>query len=214
MSVIATFNLDSEGFPLGESIGDQSSARIEIERVVPAREEQFPFVFVWEHTDYAAFERTTRSQPEIQSVTLLETFDDGRLYKLDWAEGLCPLVSEIVDNEGMILSATGTPTTWMFELRFPDHGNVSSFFREVADESTVDLSLKSLVREVDFESSDRAVLTPKQHRALETAFQMGYFEVPRKAHLDDVADALDLSSSATSALLRRGCNHVFEREFN
>jgi len=213
MSVIATFGVDSRGFPLGETIEGQSTAQIELERVVPTREEQFPFVFVWDHTDYEEFERTTRSLPEIESVTLLETFDDGRLYRLDWAQGLCPLVSELINNEGMILSAVGTPTAWVFELRFSEHRNVSSFFREVAAESAVDISLKSLVREVDFESNAKMVLTPKQHRALETAFEMGYFEVPRKAHLDDVAEAIGLSPSATSALLRRGCKHVFEREF-
>ena len=213
MSVIATFVISSDSFPLGHAIEQQSSAEIEIERVVPMRQEQFPYIFVWNHTDFEAFERTTRELPEIESVSLLEAFDDGRLYTLSWHDKQCPVISELVDNDGVLLSATGDPTAWVFEIRFPAHENASAFFQDVTDCGAVEISLKSIVREVDFESVEKGILTDKQEHALETAFEMGYFRIPREAHLDDVADQLGVSPSSASALLRRGCHRLFEHKF-
>jgi len=214
MSVIATFVATADSFPLGNCIENQPSAEIEIERIVPMRQKTFPFIFVWDHTDFEEFERRTEAISEIKRIARLETFTDGRLYKLTWKEDLSPLITEIIDNDGTILSARGDTTTWRFELRFPDHANVSQFFRDVIDESEIDLRLKSLVQEVTYQSTDKgSVLTPKQKGALETALELGYYDVPREAHLDEVAEALDISPSAASTLLRRGCQQFFSHHF-
>jgi len=214
MSVIATFVVTAESFPLGSCIETQPSAEIEIERIVPMREKTFPFVFVWDHTDFDEFERTARSVPEIERIEQLETFTDGRLYKLTWEDSVSPLVTEIIDNEGTILEAKGDTTRWRFELRFPDHTDVSQFFQDVTGDSDIDLRLKSLVQEVTYQSSeDTSVLTPKQQNAIQTALELGYYDVPREAYLEDVAEALDISPSATSSLLRRGCQQFFGYHF-
>lgn len=45
---------------------------------------------------------------------------------------------------------------------------------------------------------DRSKLTDRQLEVLETAFQMGYFERPRRANATEVAAALDINSSTFS----------------
>ena len=52
--------------------------------------------------------------------------------------------------------------------------------------------------------SDRWGVTPAQADALRTAFEMGYFAVPRDADASDVAAALGVSKSAFLERLRRG----------
>lgn len=47
------------------------------------------------------------------------------------------------------------------------------------------------------------VLTSRQEHALARAAALGYFNVPRRIQLDDLADRLDTSPSALSELLRR-----------
>lgn len=214
MSVIATFSTASDSFPLGKTIENQPSAEIEIERIVPMRQRTFPFIFVWDHTDFEQFEETMEEITEIELAKRLETFENGRLYKITWTEDKSPLISEIVNNSGTILLAEGNTDSWRFEIRFPEHANVSVFFQEVTSNSAVDLELESLVQEVSFYSTtETSVVTPKQEEALKTALKLGYYDVPRGAHLDDVAEALAISPSATSALLRRGCSRYFEHEF-
>jgi len=215
MSVIATFVVAADSFPLGSCIETQPSAKIEIERIVPMRQQTFPFIFVWDHTDFAAFERTARSIPEVELIEELDTFDDGRLYKIDWKADCSPLITELVDNDGTILAAEGDTTAWQFELRFPAHPNVSEFFQDVTADSEIDIRLQSLVQEVAYQSTDgESLLTEKQHRALETAVELGYYDVPRKAHLDDVAAALDIAPSSASTLLRRGCRQFFSQQLD
>jgi predicted DNA binding protein len=51
--------------------------------------------------------------------------------------------------------------------------------------------------------SGRADVTPRQQEALEAALDAGYYEVPRRASVSDVAGALDCATSTAGELLRR-----------
>lgn len=46
-------------------------------------------------------------------------------------------------------------------------------------------------------------LTDRQHEALRTAYELGYFDIPRQASLEDVAERLGISASSVSERLRR-----------
>lgn len=51
-------------------------------------------------------------------------------------------------------------------------------------------------------------LTDRQFAVLATAVEKGYFEVPRRATLDDVAAEFGLEKSTVSEHLRRGTQHI------
>jgi hypothetical protein len=53
-------------------------------------------------------------------------------------------------------------------------------------------------------------LTATQIETIETAYEMGYFEVPREAAATDIADALGVSQSTFSERLRTAQHRVFE----
>lgn len=53
-------------------------------------------------------------------------------------------------------------------------------------------------------------LTDPQREALRTAYELGYFAVPRQASLADVADHLDVSASSASERLRRAQTTLVE----
>lgn len=57
-------------------------------------------------------------------------------------------------------------------------------------------------------------LTPAQESALETAFDMGYFSVPRKATAGEVAAELGIGKSAFLERLRRGQTALFTQLFS
>ncbi len=54
-------------------------------------------------------------------------------------------------------------------------------------------------------------LTDRQLEALRTAVELGYYEVPRRATLADVADALGCAESSASVLVRRAEGSVLSR---
>ncbi|MCI4369074.1 MAG: helix-turn-helix domain-containing protein [Thermoplasmata archaeon] len=54
-------------------------------------------------------------------------------------------------------------------------------------------------------------LTTRQERAVDAAFQMGYFDHPRRVGLREVAKALGVSRSTALELIRRGLTKVLAR---
>jgi predicted DNA binding protein len=43
-----------------------------------------------------------------------------------------------------------------------------------------------------------------------TAFETGYWKIPRESHLEDIADRIGISDQAISERLRRGCSSLVE----
>jgi len=213
MSIIAAFSAPANSLSLGQCIENQPNAEIEIERVVPMRQGTFPYIFVWNCTNYELFEETAKSLPEVTALSIVENFDDGRLYKLEWDKQEHKLISSVVRNDGVLLFARGDNVKWRFEFRFPTRANVSQFFTDISDD-LIELELTSLFEEVEFQSmEDESLLTSKQEHALKTALEMRYFNTPRDASLGDVATELNISSSACSVLLRRGHKQLLNKRF-
>ncbi|WP_336135646.1 helix-turn-helix domain-containing protein [Natronomonas amylolytica] len=71
--------------------------------------------------------------------------------------------------------------------------------------------ISPLGEEADDGISTRWNLTPTQAEALQTAHEMGYFDVPKRATAEEVADAIDISKTAFLERLRRGQSELFDR---
>jgi hypothetical protein len=82
--------------------------------------------------------------------------------------------------------------------RFPD-ANIKRFVRAPAGECPADAVFV-----------DRSRLTPRQLEVLETAYEMGYFERPRRANATEVADALDIAPATFSEHLASAQAKVLE----
>lgn len=53
-------------------------------------------------------------------------------------------------------------------------------------------------------------LTDRQYEALRTAYELGYFNIPRQASLEEVAAELDISASSVSERLRRAQTQLIQ----
>lgn len=58
---------------------------------------------------------------------------------------------------------------------------------------------------------EESTLSPQQRDALLTAYRQGYFEVPRRTTLSELADTVEISDSALSQRLRRGTGALVEQ---
>ena len=56
-------------------------------------------------------------------------------------------------------------------------------------------------------------LTAKQYKILKTAYEMGYFDKKRKVNLRDIANAMDISTSAVHKHLHDGISKIVEMYF-
>jgi len=80
----------------------------------------------------------------------------------------------------------------------------SAFWQQNAD-----FQLSRLTRDGESEPPGDG-LTDQQHEALRTAYELGYFEIPRRASLQEVAAELDISASSVSERLRRAQTRLIE----
>jgi len=55
-------------------------------------------------------------------------------------------------------------------------------------------------------------LTEKQREALEAAYAVGYYDVPKTGQLADIARELDLTQQAVSERLRRGISAMLAED--
>lgn len=108
-------------------------------------------------------------------------------------------------------------------IRFDDEAAMDMTI--VGDGSDIHDTIESVPPEVDVTvkeigSYDRrggtlaGTLTDRQLAAAETALRLGYYEVPRDATLEEIADALDCAESTASVLLRRAERDLLSRVFN
>lgn len=102
-----------------------------------------------------------------------------------------------------------TPTGWIQGGRFADRAAFDEL-REYWQRNADSFTLRRLT-DADREEAPASGLTDSQREALRTAHEMGYFDVPRRASLDDVAAELGISASALSERLRRAQSTLVER---
>lgn len=93
-------------------------------------------------------------------------------------------------DEGLIITASGS---WE---------SLQRTFFDVDEE----LEILSMNEFAPYEKSAIQQLTERQYEALMTAQQIGYYEIPREASLEDVSDSLGCAQSTANQLLRRAEN--------
>src|SRR6056297_1573812 len=117
MSVITEIRVPSDDFELGQILSLEQASAVELETLVPSGDVTVPLFWVYEPVE-TGFLDTVERYPTVNSVTEVDVFEDRTLFRLDWDASQDHLFQCILDNEGQILSATGTPEGWDFEVRF------------------------------------------------------------------------------------------------
>lgn len=110
-------------------------------------------------------------------------------------------------------SVTITSDGWYIKQQFANRDEFISY-RKFWRGMDMDFSFR-LDRLYDSHSTDAELIgvSDKQREALLTAYEMGYFSVPQRVSLDDVAAALDISRSALAERLHRAETHLIEHFF-
>lgn len=148
-----------------------------------------------------------RESPLIEDCTLLGETGDGSVYQLTWDETLPGLIEHVRETDGAILSAIAVDDTWTVELRFPDRVTAAHFYSHY-DDPDHPITIRSTSSSGTAQQARRDLLTAEQRDALGRAIDAGYFDVPRKTTLVELARELDVSDTAVSQRLRRGLSSI------
>lgn len=209
MSVIATVEVPAREFALGAALGSNPGTGVRVERVVPLGDAVLPYVWVSDDAveDLAA---SLRSEAAVESVRVVDEVNDEALVRVDWTADLDGLLGVIAHSDALILEAVGGDDAWRFQLRFPDHADLTEFYRQCTQRE-VHLDLRSVHNPgPPTDVSLGLVLSDVQRETLAHALEAGYFDVPRDTNLVELAAEADVSDTAMSQRLRRGIKTLLE----
>lgn len=210
MGVIAEFTFRHPGLPLTSAL-EESGVQLDVEQAVAADPDE-PVLFVWASDgDLDDFEAAVADDPTVDDVTLVEDAGDRRLYRVAVSDETPVPLYPIDDRmEASRLDVSSSADGVDARLRFPDRKSLSAFQPRV-EARGVDVTLRGVYSDTEAAPGDEYGLSAKQREALLTAAELGYYDVPRRASLADVADELGISPQAVSERLRRGVE-TFVRE--
>lgn len=169
-------------------------------------------ILFWvEGDDLDAFEAGLDDDPTVTDVRELAELDGRRMYSVTVSEAgeratTMPMWSE---HDIVLLSATADAEGWSIRMRFPDRETFDRY-RRARRERDLSFRLQAIYRESGPDRASSVDVSESQRSALVAAYEMGYFDVPRKASQDDVAERLGVSSQSVSERLRRGTAKLVE----
>lgn len=215
MGLVAEFDIECEALPLVAVAAADPSATLVLRLQFNHGEQP---LFVLSVTDGSpAIDAAIAEVPDAGEYTLLGEAGDTRRYQIHPALSLEEQLGDHLDDlSGLEALATAdavierievTPTGWTQTGWFADREAFDQF--RSFWQRNVGFRLHRLTREGESEPPGDG-LTDRQREALRIAYELGYFDIPRRASLDDVAAELGISASSVSERLRRAQTQLIE----
>ncbi|WP_336002861.1 helix-turn-helix domain-containing protein [Halorientalis halophila] len=206
MAIEASFTIDAENFPLSVIFEQLADATIELDRVVPTARSIVPYFWIYaDDTD----KLTTDLSEDIgvESVTVIDSVEGQMFVRVDWNLDYESVLTAIVDTDVTLLSGRGNDEQWTFEVRVAKQEELSAF-QTYCRERDIPIELRQLHALSSIKSDREYDLTDGQRQALELAYARGYFDSPRDATQDDLADEMGITRQAVSSRLQRGMRRL------
>lgn len=208
MAVIGRFRLPASAFELGDILDVTGGTSVTLENLVPLGEKAVPFFSV--HGDTIPdFQAKVGSHSSVSVVKEVSAHDGRRLYALDWQVGNDAFFRGIEANDAHVLSATGGPDTWTFDLRFPSHEALANF-QEYCEAEQIPLEIGRIYNPARPEGGPFYGLTPPQRETLVRAVEGGYYAIPRQLSTKELSQEFGISDQAVTERLRRAIMTLVE----
>ncbi|MFD1511834.1 helix-turn-helix domain-containing protein [Halomarina rubra] len=204
MSLIAAHRVQSPALAMADTLA-ASDVSVSLERARQTTAGQSRLHFWANGVDLDGFERRLQSDGTVSGVVRLD--DDGagdRLYSAQ-VETRATLTAASEESDATWLTLQYDDDWWHTESRFPDQDALDSY-RTWLTERDAAVHLDNVYVEDDDDEGPN--LTRRQRETVVLALEKGYFEVPRKATLADLAVEFDVSEQAISQRLRRAYSRL------
>ena len=205
-----------EGSYLGAALED-SDLEIVFVPGVPVSGDPAPY-FIAQGPNVDAVGTLLEEHTGVEQYELVASGPEERLYRCRWVIEDEGIIATIRTCDGIVQRMTGTSDGWVLSVLFPTNEHAAQF-HDVCLDRRIDIDVRrdalwDFVNEMDrmteWVTFPDYGLSEKQLRALELAFDRGYFETPKEASLTDIATEIGISEQALSQRLRRALNALVE----
>lgn len=204
MCTIVEARLPAEQFALHETLSRVPDATFESVRLSAVGSDRVLLPFFRVSTDDDADLATwLERDASIETVDEVAVVDDGSLFRFEWAAPVRITLRIMLEQGSTLIDARAANETWWFRLLFPEHADVGATY-EACEDHDIDLEPERVYQLRELAGSDRFGMTGQQLETIQLAYESGYYEVPRKVTLKDLAGRADISHQALSERFRRG----------
>lgn len=207
MATVVRARVPAEEFVLYETLRSHPALQIECERIVESGDVVMPLVWA-RGVERDLLESTLDDDDSVDSLECLAEFDTELLYRMEWVSRVDLVVQMLTTSGATVMNAYGDGDDWELRVLYPEREDLART-TEFCEEHGLRFDVLR-VRDLEGEPAGRYGLTNEQYEALTLAIDRGYFDVPRAASLDGLADELDISHQALSERLRRGHEALIE----
>ncbi|MFC6955395.1 helix-turn-helix domain-containing protein [Halorubellus litoreus] len=158
--------------------------------------------------DYASFEDALLADDTIGEPTLVAEENTHRVYRARVAPATKAVTPTTAKLDIWLVDAKSADGGWLVRLRIPNRDALLRFRDHCGDEN-----IQFHVRRLSTHSAGDEPfvgLTETQLNTLQTAFDAGYFDIPRGVSQTELAEMLDISTSALSQRLRNALGQLIE----
>lgn len=208
MAVMTELVVPGDQFELGRPLQHVAPVQVTIERTVPANNRPLPYVWV-DTADHTGLRQHVQADRAVEAFEMVHQVDQQGLYQISWSAETDLFLDCLRRTETVVLGVTGSATGWLFELRFDSRDELSQF-QEVSLDRDISLSVER-VNNSGVSDPPKRQLTDPQRETIELALERGYFDVPRKTTMVELAEELHVSDQAVSARIRRASKKLTQQ---
>lgn len=206
MSIEASFTTQRTEFPLETVFQQLDDATIELDRVVPTGAAVAPYFWI-SADDTGELTPDLSADEGVDEVTVIDQVDEQMFVCVDWNLDHESVLTAIVNTDVTLLSGIGDQEQWTFAVRASEQRQLSEF-QTYCREHDIPIELTELHAVSSLRSDREFDLTDGQREALVMAYSRGYFDSPRDATQDDLAEDLGITRQAVSSRLQRGIRRL------
>lgn len=207
MSITAKVHISHEHLALVPTLQnlDGVSIRVITQGTTNPGSTNFPFLI--EYDDYEELEAMLAEDVTVESFELVDRGDDTSIYYIEHTPQTRLISGVVTDQNGFLVHTETKNGGWLVHLLLPDRTALNAVW-EYAIENDISLDIIEIYSNDDAGGESSYGLTDEQRTALQIAFSQGYFNEPRDVSLSEVAEEMELSSTAMSGRLRRGMRNL------
>lgn len=209
-TLFAEIYVSHERLVLVPTITSTTDVTIQMEGT-PMTESTFLFVSVV-GSDFTSFERSLETDATVREATLFSAAADQRVYRIRPDPDVLPFLPTATDIGVRPLDVKSGNDGWVVRIQMLSRESLIEL-RKACLEFGTTFRVRQLYDADPNTETDSARLTEHQRDTVLTAYQSGYYNVPRGISQGELAEKLDVSTSAISQQLRRATGQLIASTF-
>lgn len=204
--ITAILTVESPDLPLTSTLATDETAIVKPVSGAGTVSALSTHLFTVRTNDFDRFETGLSRDETIDTYERVVNQGAEAIYRFEYDSEALVFSEAIAEVGGVSLYWVNEDTTWTVQVWLPDREALALLW-EYATDYDIEFTIERVSNHVTL-GEPNSNLTQTQRDAIFRAFEMGYFEEPREATLDEVAAELGITQPAASGLLRRGINRL------